>query len=262
LALIVVAQLRTKTRFSLKKTLDFIEQTGKTLAEITGILTCIGPMVGAILITGIAQTLTNDLMVLAGGNVILLVILGAIASFILGMPLSGTACYILLAVLLAPALIQGGLDSLAVHMFIFYCGVLSFITPPVAIPAYAAAAIAEADPMKTGWTAMRLGAILFIIPLIFVFDPSFVLNGSIIGILKAVVTGALGTILIASGFERYLFFVGRLSVLKSILSVLSGILIFTPVGVLQIVGIVALALLVSGKFLGSNRVTPVGGITQ
>jgi TRAP-type uncharacterized transport system fused permease subunit len=116
--------------------------------------------------------------------------------------------------------------------------------------------------MKTGWTAMRLGAILFIIPLIFVFDPSFVLNGSIIGILKAIVTGALGTILIASGFEGYLFFVGRLSVFRSILSVLSGLLIFIPVGVLQIVGIVAVALLVSGKFLGSNRATPVGGITQ
>ncbi len=262
LALIAIAQMRRKTRFNLKRALDFIEQTGKTLAEITGILTCIGPMVGAILITGIAQTLSNDLIALAGGNVIFMVILGAITSFILGMPLSATACYILLAVLLAPALIQSGLNSLAVHMFIFYCGVLSFITPPVAIPAYAAAAIAEADPMKTGWVAMRLGVILFVVPFFFVFDPAFVLNGSSWGILKAIVTGSLGTILIASGFEGYLFLIGRLSVFKSTLSVVSGLLIFTPMAVLQVAGIAVLAFILSGRFLSSDRAAPVEKITQ
>lgn len=253
LALIAVAQFRRNTRFNGKKTVDFIETTGKTLAEITGILANIGPMVGAILITGIAQTLSNDLLDLAGGSAIFMVILGAITSFILGFPLTATACYILLAVLLAPALIQSGLNSLAVHMFIFYCGVLSFITPPVAIPAYAAAAIAESDPMKTGWVAMRLGIILFIIPFFFVFDPSFVLNGNIMGIAKAIITGSLGTILIASGIEGYLFYLGRLSLIRSILTILSGLLIFTPIGLVQIAGIAALAVVVFGKFFGSNR---------
>jgi TRAP-type uncharacterized transport system fused permease subunit len=142
-------------------------------------------------------------------------------------------------------------------MFIFYCGVLSFITPPVAIPAYAAAAIAQTDPMKTGWVAMRLGVILFIIPFFFIFDPSFVLNGSMIGILKAVTTGTVGVILIASGLEGYLVFAGRLGLFKRILSILSGLLIFTPIGLLQIIGIVPAAFLLGGRLLRSNQ--PVSG---
>ena len=259
LALLAAAQIRMKSRLNLKGFLKFIEDSGKTLAEITGILACIGPMVGAILITGIAQTLTNDLITLAGGNIVWMVILGAVTSFILGMPLTATACYILLAVLLAPALVQSGLNILAVHMFIFYCGVLSFITPPVAIPAYAAAAIAQTDPMKTGWVAMRLGVILFIIPFFFIFDPSFVLSGSMIGILKAATTGTVGVILIASGLEGYLVFAGRLGLFKRILSIISGLLIFTPIGLLQLIGIIPAAFLLGGRLLRSNQPASVEG---
>src|SRR5690606_20233516 len=109
--------------------------------------------------TGMAGTLTNDLVFIAGGNTLLLLIMGAITSFILGMGMTVTACYIFLAVILAPALIRAGLDPLAVHLFIMYWGMISFITPPVAIGAFVAAGLAKAPPMQTGFEAMRLGAV-------------------------------------------------------------------------------------------------------
>ena len=254
-ALFVAAQIRKKSRVNIHGFIKFIEQSGKTLAEITAILSSIGLMIGAILITGIAQTLTSDLIALAGGNLILMVAFGAIASFILGMGLPATACYLLLAVLLAPALVQSGLDILAVHLYVFYCGVLSFITPPVAIAAFAAAAIAETSPMKAGYTAMRLGAILFIIPFIFIFDPAFVMNGSVFGIIKAFVTGVIGVIFITSGLEGYLAFVGRLNVYTRAVSIVAGLLIFIPVWTMQIVGIIlAILLVLGGRLLNARRV--------
>jgi TRAP transporter 4TM/12TM fusion protein len=234
--LLILTMFRKETRLKAGDLVDFMERVGKVLGEITGILSSIGLLIGSLLLTGVAQTLSSDIIELAGGNVILLVGMGAVASFILGMGLTITACYLLLAVLLAPALVQMGFDPLAVHIFLVYCGMLSFITPPVAIAAYAAAALAGAKPMLTAFQAVRLGAVKYCIPFFVVFQPALILHGTFTEILQVVATGAIGVVLLASGIEGYLIGVGKLGFVKQFLSLIGGFLLFMPGWLSNLVG--------------------------
>src|SRR5690606_17247418 len=113
----------------------------------------------------------------AGNSIPLMLIAGAVTSFILGMGMTVSACYIFLSILLAPALVRAGLDPLGSHLFILYWGMMSYITPPVALAAITAAGVAKADNTRTGLYAMRLGSILFILPFLFVLNPSLILQG-------------------------------------------------------------------------------------
>lgn len=245
-AVLLLTMGKKETRLNLKNFINFLEGVGRTIGEITGILAAIGLMIGSLLLTGVAQSLSAEIIALARGNAILLVCLGAIASFILGMGLTITACYLLLAVLLAPALVKTGLNPLAVHLFLMYCGMLSFITPPVAIGAYTAASLAGANPMRTGFQAMRLGVILFLIPFFFVFQPAFVLQGNLIEILKVLATGFFGVFLLASGIEGYLIFMGNLGFFKRSVSIFSGALLLTPEWITDLTGLI-LAISLLGK---------------
>lgn len=253
LAILFLTMIKKETRLDFRGFINFLERVGQTIGEIAGILAAIGLLIASLLLTGVAQTLSSDLIALAGGNIILLVGMGAIASFILGMGLTITACYLLLAVLLAPALVQSGLNPLAVHLFLMYCGMLSFITPPVAIAAYAAASIAGANSMKTGLQAVRLGIILFLIPFFFVFQPAFVLHGTLVEVLKVLATGFFGVILIASGIEGYLLFVGKLRAWQRIWSIISGGLLLTPEFITDIIGAVLAVILVVTGIQRSRR---------
>jgi TRAP-type uncharacterized transport system fused permease subunit len=129
---------------------------------------------------------------------------------VLGLGLTTTACYIFLAVLVGPALEKAGLDKMAVHMFIFYWGMLSSITPPVAIASFAAAGIAGAPPMQTSWESMRVGSIIYFIPFFFVLNPAFVLQGPFSETLVLTVTAAVGIVFICGGIQGYQLGVGDL----------------------------------------------------
>ncbi|MCB0066710.1 MAG: TRAP transporter large permease subunit, partial [Caldilineaceae bacterium] len=145
-----------------------------------------------------------------------------------------TAAYIFLAVTLAPALVKAGVAPLPAHMFILYWGMLSYITPPVAIGAYAAATISGSNPMRTGFVSMRLGSIIYIIPFLFVLSPSLLLQSAFWPSVLEISTAILGVVLIASALQGYLVFVG--SLIESnwaqwparILLVLSGLLLAVP----------------------------------
>jgi TRAP-type uncharacterized transport system fused permease subunit len=241
--LLLLTMIRKETRITPKSFLEFLERVGRVLGEITGILAAIGLLIGALLLTGTAQTLSSDLIELAGGNVYLLVAMGALASFILGMGLTITACYLLLAVLLAPALVQIGFYPLAVHIFLIYCGMLSFITPPVAIGAYAAAALAGANPMVTAVQAVRLGAVKYCIPFFVVFAPVLIFHGSPGQVIAAIGTAAIGVTLLASGIEGYLVFVGRLGYLGRACALIGGLLIFMPGWTTNLIGAGVVALM-------------------
>ena len=119
-----------------------------------------------------------------------------------------TAAYVFLAIVLAPALIQGGLEPMSVHLFILYWGMLSFITPPVALGAFAAASIAESSALATGFKAMRLGSVIYFIPFFFVLEPALIMSGEWHETLIAAVKVGLGIILIAGSLQSYLFAVG------------------------------------------------------
>ena len=155
----------------------FLEVNGRTFVELVGILAGCGLLIGAFSMTGVVSSLANDLLRIAGDNAFLLLAMCAITSLILGLGLTTTACYIFLAILVAPALEKLGLNRMAVHMFIFYWGMLSSITPPVAIASFAAAGIAGSPAMKTGWESMWVGSIIYFIPFFFVLNPALVLQG-------------------------------------------------------------------------------------
>jgi len=157
-----------------------------------------------------------------------LLLTGALTSFLLGIGLTVTAAYVFLAIVLAPALLGGGLDPLAVHLFILYWGMLSFITPPVALGAFAAASIAGSGPVKTGFEAMRLGLATYLIPFLFVLNPALIGHSSAMAAFQAVVEALFGVYLIACAAQRYLPIVGEIPLLLTIPVGLSGCLVALP----------------------------------
>ncbi|BBU59336.1 C4-dicarboxylate ABC transporter (plasmid) [Mameliella alba] len=189
---------------------QFLDDLGSLFANLVAILAAVGLIIGALSMTGVAATLVNDLLRIADGNSLLLLIMGALTGLILGIGMTSTAAYIFLAILLAPALIRVGLDPIAVHMFIFYWGMLSFITPPVALGAFAAASIAKTPPMKTGFEAMRLGSVIYFIPFFFVFDPALVGQGTAGEIASSLALAVVGIALFACAMQGYVPVVGAL----------------------------------------------------
>ncbi|MDD5007402.1 MAG: TRAP transporter fused permease subunit, partial [Syntrophorhabdaceae bacterium] len=212
--LLLITNLKKNTRLSPKKAQEFFYGFAQTMIQLVAILCAVGMVIGSLAITGVAHAFPSEILHLAGKNLPFMIFLTAMASFILGMGMSAIAVYIFTAVILAPALVELGLNVMAVHMFLLYCGILSFITPPVCIAVYPAAAFAGASVMKTGWTAVRLGAVLFIIPFFFIIEPALVLQGSISKIIYSCGTAFFGVWLLASSLEGYLAWVGRFGARK------------------------------------------------
>jgi len=234
--LLVLNQLFSDKRWGLRELYAFLEMNGRLFVELVGILAGVGLLIGAFSITGLTSTLTNEILLLAGGNVLVLLMLGAITSFILGLGLTTTPCYIFLAILLAPALEKAGLNQMAVHMFIFYWGMLSSITPPVAIASFAAASIAGAPAMKTSWESMWVGSIIYFIPFFFVLNPAFVLEGPLWESIYLTLTTGLGIIAICGGLQGYQVWAGNLARTGSmewplrIALIVGGFVLATPGG--------------------------------
>jgi len=209
--LIVINQVLPFQRWGWAEVKDFFSGAAKLFAELIAILCGVGLLVGALSVTGLSGTIANDLIYLAGGSTLVLLFMGAATSFILGIGMTVTAAYIFLAVALAPALVNGGgMNALAVHLFILYWGMLSYITPPVALGAFAAATIAGARPMATGFQAMRLGSIIYFIPFLFVLNPALILQGSAGEIALVFSEAVIGVVLIAGSMQGYLLGVGNL----------------------------------------------------
>ncbi|KHJ50248.1 C4-dicarboxylate ABC transporter [Vreelandella venusta] len=254
--LLVLNQLSRQNRWGWKDVADTLSSAAKLFAELIAILAGVGMLVGALSMTGLSGTIANDFINIAGGSVPLLLIMGAVTSFVLGIGMTVTAAYIFLAVALAPALIQGGgLDPMAVHMFILYWGMLSFITPPVALGAFAAATVAGARPMETGLQAMRLGSVIYFIPFLFVLNPALIMQGEPLVIVAVFIQAIIGIILFASAMQGYLMGVGRLgygmlqeAVIRGLVLV-AGLLLALPGGGMvplsqwELIGLAAAALL-------------------
>lgn len=208
--LLVINQFSPKYRLTWKKLFVLIQSVTSSLAELAALLAGVGLIIGSMSVTGLAGTLANDLVFLAGNNVYVLLVMGALTSFIFGMGMTITACYIFLAIVLAPPLVAAGFDPLAVHLFMMYWGMVSFITPPVALAAFVAAGLAGAPPVKVGVQSMRLGSTMYFVPFFFVLNPALILRGDWSEIFVVVGTAILGIWLIASALEGYLVFFGRL----------------------------------------------------
>ena len=202
---LLVGCLQKATRPSWREVMDAVEGTGRTMLDLIAITALAGIVIGAFQLSGLTSKLPIVLTSAAGGNIFLLLVLTAVVSIILGMSLPTTVVYVTLAVLIGPALAQLGIVPLAAHLFLFYFGMLSLITPPDCLATYAAAAIAKADFWKTGWTGMRLGVVAYVVPFVFVFHPALIGHGALGEILVTMLTASIGVVLLGIGCAGYLF---------------------------------------------------------
>jgi TRAP transporter 4TM/12TM fusion protein len=230
--LLIINQFSKRHRWDWQGLVTFIKGVGLLFAELMAILAGVGLIIGALTLTGKVGTITYELTQFADGNTLLLLVMAAITSFVLGIGMTITAAYLFLAVTVAPALTGGGLDKLAVHLFLMYWGMISFITPPVAIGAFAAATVAKADPMRTGFEAMRLGSIIYFVPFFFVLNPALIGRGEWSEIAIVLATTVAGITLISGGLQGYLYGIGKLDgvfgLIGRILIVIGGIVLALP----------------------------------
>jgi TRAP transporter 4TM/12TM fusion protein len=222
---IAISFFRKETRFTPRDFGDAFYKTAKTARSISAACACAGIIIGIVTLTGLGVKMSRLIVELSMGRVFLALPLTMLVSLVMGMGLPTTAAYLVLAVLGAPALVNMGVDVLPAHLFILYFGALSTITPPVALSTYAAAGIAGSDPIQTGITAVKLAAVSFIIPFMFVFSPELLLMGTPGATIFAVVTALIGCLALAAsivgwlgrkigGFTRFLFFASALALLQ------------------------------------------------
>lgn len=224
-ALIMCAAAKeTRTDFW-RKLFKTLEDTGRILLDIAAILAGAGLLIGCLSISGLAVGMSLSLIQLAGNSIFLLLVLSAAASFILGMGMPSVAAYVLLAVLTAPALVEMGIPALAAHMFIFYWGIVSNITPPVALAAYASAPLAGADACQVGWAACRIAVMMYIVPFMFVFSPTLLLIGAPLKIAFDTVLALMGVLVVMAGIVGYGF--ARLRWWERSLLFLTGVVILS-----------------------------------
>ena len=179
-------------RLTLKKLGYALYAAGESCVEIVIVTAAAGLVIGVFNLSGIAFTLATQLIMISGGSLFILLILAGAASIILGMGMPTVSVYILLAALVAPAIIQAGVDPMAAHMFIMYFGLMSMVTPPIAVASFAAANLAKASPWATSWSAMWFGWTAYIIPFLFVYSPSMLLMGSPVDAVLSAITALIG----------------------------------------------------------------------
>lgn len=237
LFLLFVAVVRRKTTgFNLRSFCGLVVDAGQAVAQLVSLIAGIGLIIGALSVTGVANSFSRELVQYAAGNVALLLFFGALTSFILGMGMTASACYIFLAIVLAPALVQAGLDPMASHLYVLYWGIVSFITPPVALAAIAAASIAKSSPMVTGLMALRIGFLLLLLPVLFVLQPALILHGELPTIIQAVLTACAAVVLLASAFEGYVYGIGPAPMWARVPLAIGGLLMLIPEGMTDLIG--------------------------
>lgn len=245
-ATIAASMLRKSTRMSWRGLLAALDAGAKGAVTVAIACGVVGFIVGVTSLTSFGIKLGDIIIGMAGGSLILTLVLSAITCIILGMGMPTTAVYIVAATMAAPALIKIGVLPIAAHLFAFYFGNISNITPPVALAAFAGAGIAGANPNQVGWTAVRLGVAAFIVPFMFVYAPELLIQqGTPLQIILAIVTATIGVIGLGAAGARYLFtnttrleqvllFIGALCLIKpGLVTDIAGLSFLIPVIIMQ-----------------------------
>jgi TRAP transporter 4TM/12TM fusion protein len=214
------------SRMALWNIFGCMSSTGIAVTQIVMIGAMAGIIIGVLNITGLGFALTQALIALAAGNLGLLLIMAAIVSIILGMGMPTLGVYLLLATLVAPSLIEVGVPPMAAHLFALYFGMLSMITPPVAIAAFAAATVAESEPMKTGFAAVSFGWSAYLVPFLFVLAPELLFEGDPLLIGSTLTTAISGIWLVCAGFNGYLMH--SVQYLTRTIAVVAGLALLLP----------------------------------
>ena len=228
-------------RFGPRALLAALIETGHGALDLILITGAAGIVIGVLAISGLGFQLTLGLVQVGQGHLFLLLLLSGIVCIVLGMGLPTVGVYVLLATLVAPSLVEVGVKPIAAHLYVMYYGMMSMITPPIAIAAFAAASVAQADAMRTGFAAMRFGWTAFIVPILFVYSPTLLLIGPPLDIAVATVTALLGVWLVSAAgvgyFMRPLGLIGRVAFAASGMAALVPAGAFTGGTALDIAGV-------------------------
>jgi TRAP transporter 4TM/12TM fusion protein len=227
------------------------ESGTKSMLTIISTCACAGMVVGIINITGLGMQLSSIMVDLSGGQLLPLLLLTMIASLILGMGLPVTACYIILAVLAAPALIQAGVTPIGAHLFVFYFGIVSGLTPPVALTAYVAAGIAHTPVFRTGVYSFLIALVAFLVPYVWIYEPSLIFQGPFANTILYFLLCAVSIISLAAGVMGYLFTSANIP--ERTMFFIAGLAIIIPETISTIAGIALLAVTAAFNFVKRKK---------
>ena len=222
---IIVSWFRKETRMGWRQIWQALVTAGKNCLFVAALTGAVGVLIGVLALTGIVIKFPYILVELAGESLLLTIGLIAVATFVLGLPLPITATYLIVAVVAVPALLKLGVPVLTAHLIIFWLSLDSNITPPVAMGPFAAAAIAQADPMKTGWACFRFAKIIYVMPILFAYT-HILLTGSPADNVWAVASATLGTVLVSIVGTG--FFLVRTTLIEWLLLAAASVLAFIP----------------------------------
>lgn len=260
---VAVGMIRKATRMNIKSLLETLETGARSALGVAAACATAGIIVGVVTLTGLGLKMGEGLVSLAGGMLFPTLMLTMISSLILGMGAPTTANYVITSSVAAPALLKLGVAPICAHMFVFYFGILADITPPVALAAFAGAAVARANPMQTGINATKLGIAAFVVPYIFVYSPSLLLiDYTVGGLLCMVITATIGMIGLATAVEGWYF--TAMSWWERIMSALAGLLLIDPGLTTDMVGFSVLALisLYQYKKYRTNKDSAVSAVAE
>ncbi|AWB32637.1 TRAP transporter permease [Orrella marina] len=244
--------INPNSRLTFSQCIEMARQGALGTIEVSIACATIGIVIGAMAQTGLGFQLSSVLIELAGGQLWLLLILTMLTSLVLGMGLPTVAAYLVLSVTVAPALVALGVHIIAAHLFIFYFGIISAITPPVALASFVAAGIAQERIWPTSMTAVRLGSVAFLIPFVFVYDPALIMEGSISDIVWRTFIAVCGTLLWAAGLQRFL--IHKMGKFETTIALFTAVLLIAPYIYTDLVGLAIFGLLVTyNLFLNKSK---------
>ena len=233
---VIVCLFDKENKLTIRKIFDALASSAKGVVSVAAACACAGLVIGSVNLTGFGLKLSTIIINFSHGNLIVALLLSMVTAIIFGMGLPTTVSYILCVTVLAPVLIQLGIKPISAHMFIFYFACLSGITPPVALAAYTGAGIADAKPLKTAVEATKLAIISYFLPFMFVFNTAYLLDGSALDIVHAVVSGIILCFCVAAAAQGY--FVKKLNpVWRGVFLAAAGLLVYQNI-ITDIIGIV------------------------
>jgi len=221
--------------FGWKRTLEALNLAARDTVQLVAVCACAGIIVGVIALTGIGGRFSELILGIAGASQLVAMLFAALVALVLGMGMPTTAAYAIAAAVIAPGLTKIGIPVLVAHMFVFYFAVVSAITPPVALASFAAAGMAQADPWKTSWTALKMGLATFLVPFMFFYSPVLLMQGPWLGIAQATISGAIGVWFLAGSTEGW--FGGKLAMPLRIILFFGALNLLHPGGLSDFIGL-------------------------
>jgi len=240
LVAIVVSLFNKETRITPKRLFEALAAGGQGMITVAAACGVAGIIAGTLTMTGLANILINGIVALAGDRVIIALFLTMLCCIVLGMGVPTTANYCIMAATCAPILVRMGVPQIAAHFFVFYFGIVADLTPPVALAAYAGAAIAQANPMKTAFTATKLAIGAFIVPYVFALNPAMLfVDTTAPEVVLICITALIGIFAVSAALEGY--FLRYMKGYQRIMSLVGGLLLIYPGAVTDSIGLVLVA---------------------